>query len=182
MDMFYAMNFMVGLFGVIVLAMTYSYIDKMERIGCACSAYKYRGFIKTWSLIAIGAILVMMFAPVKLVHQMSSPLGKAYAGLSAVFWIMHLVYIALALAYVDHLMKEKCKCSEDKRRELLYYWFWLRVLVIFGTVLVNVIVPLSMTSVANINHEGRDILMATVNPVAAIRKLPKSVKKLSKKM
>lgn len=180
--MHYVMNFLMGLFGVIVLAMTYTYIDKMERMGCACSEYKYRGFIKSWSVIALGVVLVMMFAPVKLVHQMSSQLGQAYAAMSAVFLAVHLVYIVMTLMYIDHLMKEKCKCSEDVRRELLYYWFWVRALAIFGTILISIIVPLSMTSVATINREGSQIMRSTINPANSlrdIRKIPKSLKKFS---
>ena len=185
MDMYYAMNFLMGLFGVIVLAMTYTYIDKMERMGCACSEYKYRGFIKTWSVVALCVVTVMMFAPVKLVHQLSAELGQAYAVFSALFLVAHLVYIVLTLAYIDHLMKEKCKCSEDARRELLYFWFWVRALAIFGSILISIIVPLSLTSVGTINKEGMQIMRSTINPAESIRdirKIPKSLKSSMKKL
>ena len=184
MDIYYAMNFLMGLFGVIVLAMTYTYIDKMERLGCACSEYKYRRFIKIWSVIALGGVLVLMFAPVKLVHQLSAPLGPAYSILAALFYAVHLVYVVMTLMYIDHLMKEKCKCSEDVRRELLYFWFWVRALLMFSSVLVTVIVPLSLTSIALLDKEGSNIMRSTINPansIRDIRKIPKSLKKFTSK-
>ena len=184
MDLYYAMNFLMGLFGVIVLAMTYSYIDKMEKLGCACSEYKYRHFIKTWSVVSLVVVAIMMFVPVKLVHMFSEPMGKAYSVLKTLFLIVHLVYCVLTLMYIDHLMKEKCKCSEDVRRELLYFWFWVRALAIFGSVLVSIVVSLSLTSVATINHEGSKIMQTTINPANAIRdirKIPKSLRAALKK-
>lgn len=181
MDLFYVLNFLMGLFGVIALGLTYTYIDKMEKMGCACSEYKYRDFIKTWSLIALFVVLVMMFAPLKYVNQLSAKMGMAYMVFSALFLVVHVVYIIMTLMYINHLMKEKCKCSEDVRRELLYIWFILRALVIFSIVLFSVIVPLTITSVATINHEGKDIMAATTNPVNSFKKIPKAFKKSMKK-
>lgn len=181
MNLFYVLNFLMGLFGVIALGLTYTYIDKLEKMGCACSAHKYRDFIKTWSLIALFYVLVMMFAPVKMVTQMSAQMGMLYTAFSALFFIVHVVYVVLTLVYINYLITEKCKCSEDVRRELLYVWFILRALVIFSLVLLTILVPLAMTSVGTINAEGKDIMSATVNPVNSAKKIPRTFKKSFRK-
>lgn len=182
MDAFYVLNFLVGLFGIIVLWLTYTYIDKLEKTGCACAQYKYRDFIKTWSLVALFIVLVNMFAPLRLVNQFHDGLGRAYFAFSFVVLIIHLTYIILSLKYLDHMMREKCKCSEDMRRELLYIWFILRALVIFSGLLLAVIIPIGLTSVAVVNSQGKDIMGSTTNPVAGLRKIPKSLKKLKKRV
>jgi uncharacterized membrane protein len=176
MEIFYAMNFLMGLFGLIVLGLTYTYIDKMEKVGCACSEHKYRHFIKVWSLIALIIVGVMMFAPLKLVESFSTELGMAYSVVYVLFLIVHVVYLIMSLMYIDHLVKEKCKCSEDLRRELLYFWFILRALIILGLVILPLFVKLGMTSVGMISDADADIIGATANPVPGLRKVPRSLK------
>jgi ABC-type proline/glycine betaine transport system permease subunit len=164
-----------------MLGLMYTYIDKLEKMGCACSAYKYRDFIKSWSLIALVVVLVMMFAPLGFVQKFHDGLGRAYVAMYFAFLIVHLVYIVLALKYLDHMIREKCKCSEDIRRELLYLWNILRAVVIFSGLIFAVIVPIGLTSVATLNSQGKNILNDTMNPVSGLRKIPKSLKKSLKK-
>jgi hypothetical protein len=182
MDLVHLLTFLTGLFGVIVLGLTYTYIDKMEKMGCACSIHPYRDFIKTWSLVALFVVLVGMFAPVSLVHQFDSSLGRAYAYVSFAFLMAHLVYIVMTLMYIDDLIKKKCACSQDIRRELLYIWFILRALVIFSGLLIVVFIPIGATSMAAVNSQGKNIMTSTTNPLPALRKLPKSLKKSFSRM
>lgn len=182
MDLFYVLNFLTGLFGVIVLGLTYTYIDKMEKMGCACSIHPYRDFIKTWSLVALFVVLVGMFAPVRLVNQFDHSLGRAYGLVSFAFLMVHLVYIVMVLVYIDDLIKKKCACSQDIRRELLYIWNIVRALAIFSGLLFVVFIPIGATGMAAINGQGKTIMASTTNPLPALRKLPKSLKKSFNRM
>lgn len=177
MDTIYILNFLMGLFGLIVLGLTYTYIDKMEKTGCACSEHKYRKFIKSWSLIALVVVAIMMFVPPRLIEEYSSPLGKVYTYLYVLFLLVHVVYLILSLVYIDYLVKEKCRCSEDMRRELLYFWFILRALIILGLVVLPLFIHIGITSVAMVGKSDKDIMGASGNPVPGLRKLPQSLKK-----
>lgn len=181
MNMSYVLNFVLGLFGVVALGLTYTYIDHMEKVGCACAEHKYKGFVKTWSVIALFAVLLNMFAPVDLVDDLHEGLGQAYAFIASLFLIVHIVYVVVTLMYLDYLIKEKCKCSEDSRRELLYIWSIVRALVIVTGLLLSVIIPVSLTSVAAISRQSKNIISNTTNPVSGLRKIPKSLAKTFKK-
>ena len=179
MDIMYAVNFLMGLFGLIILGMTYAYIDKMEKTGCSCSEHKYRNFIKMWSMISFVVVAIMMFAPAGLVSQYSAQMGWVYLWFYKVFLVVHVVYLILSLVYIDYLVKEKCKCSEDMRRELMYYWFIIRAVLILGLVVLPAFITVGMTSVGMLTSasSSKDIFGATGNPIPGIRKLPKSLKK-----
>jgi hypothetical protein len=177
-SLFYIMNFLMGVFGVIVLALTYTYIDKMEKLGCACAEYKYRKFIKTWTLISIAIVGVMIFVPLKMVNNFNEQLGAAYSVFHFLFLIIHVVYLIMTLMYIDHLVKEKCKCSEDIRRELLYVWFILRAIILLALVVLPLFVKLGLTSVAFINRSSNKIVSSSTTPnTKDLQKVPKSLRR-----
>jgi hypothetical protein len=171
------LNFLMGLFGVIILGMTYTYIDKMERLGCACAEHPYRNFIKYWTLVSLFIVVFMMFVPLDVVDGHDSKLGMFYAVFHFLFLVTHLVYLVLSLIYIDHLVKEKCKCSEDVRRELLYFWFLLRAIFLLSVVVIPLFLKLGMTSVAEVNSSEKDIIAATSPRIKDFKKVPKSLRK-----
>lgn len=176
MDLFYVLNFLMGLFGLLVLGLTYTYIEKMERIGCACADFKYKKFIKVWTLIAFAVVAVMMFVPLKTVNEFNQSLGMMYGIFHFLFLSIHIVYLILTLVYIDHLVKEKCKCSEDIRRELLYVWFILRAVLLLAFVVLPLFIKLGLTSVAFIERSGSDVMGSTTPRVKDFKKLPKSLR------
>ena len=176
MDIFYVLNFLMGLFGLFVLGLTYTYIDKMEKLGCACAEFKYKKFIKVWTLIAFAVVAIMMFMPLKMVNEFNHSMGMAYGIFHFLFLSIHIVYLILTLLYIDHLVKEKCKCSEDIRRELLYFWFILRAVLLLAFVVLPLFIKLGLTSVAFIQGSGSDIMGSTTPRVKDFKKLPKSLR------
>jgi hypothetical protein len=166
----------MGLFGLFVLGLTYTYIDKMEKLGCACSEYKYRKFIKVWTIIAFAVVAVMMFVPLKTVNWFNQSLGMTYGVFHFMFLTVHIVYLIMTLMYIDHLVKEKCKCSEDIRRELLYIWFLLRAILLLALVVLPLFIKLGLTSVAFIEGSSADVMASTTPSVKDFKKLPKSLR------
>jgi hypothetical protein len=177
MDIFYVLNFLMGLFGLFMIGLTYTYIDKMEKTGCACAEYKYRKFIKVWTVIAFFVVAVIMFVPVKLVHDFNKQLGQAYVLFHFLFVAVHIVYLIMCLMYINHLVREKCKCSDDSRRELLYIWFIFRAILLLALVVLPLFIKLGMTSIAEIEKSGDSIMKSsTVPSTKDFKKIPKSLR------
>jgi MFS family permease len=122
------------LWNIVLIALfltTYVYVDKMEKTGCECSVHPYRNFVKYFPLYAVAYIIVFMFLPFNLFESVFGPAGTIIQGLLAtLFGIASIVFFVLAFIYSRWLMTEKCKCSEDVRREVLYYWSMLTIVLL----------------------------------------------------
>ena len=80
-------------------------------------------------------------------------------------------------------MQEKCKCSEDIRREILYVWSIIQM-VILGTAIVipfllfnaGIAIALVVSTVNDMNNKADVIEDITVNPLKNIASVPKNIK------
>lgn len=131
----------VVLWNIILIALfltTYAYLDKLEKSGCECAVHPYRNFVKMFPLYAVAYIVVFMFLPFNLFESIFGASGKMIQGLLAtVFGIASIVFFVLAFIYSRWLMTEKCKCSEDTRREVLYYWSMLTIVLLVVLVVLS---------------------------------------------
>ena len=190
MDLAYIVSAVVGVLGIFLLAMTYTYIDKLEKIGCACSEHPYRKFIKNYSVFAIVFLIVtMVFPPAFAAKTFGATVGKVYALIAIPYYLATIVFFVLALVYVRYLMKEKCKCSEDVRREILYIWAILEIVIIsalFVIPLIGFLVSGSLAMASTALDKGSkaapSIRQAAVDPVTTAIKVGDSVKKSLKKL
>jgi len=190
MDLAYLFTFITGSLGIFLLILTYTYIDKLEKIGCACADHPYRNFIKKYCLFAIAFILLsILFPPALAGRVLGLGLGTVYMLVKVLFGIASIVFFVLALIYVRYLMREKCKCSEDIRREVLYVWSIVEIVIVAAAVVVPTMIGVSggafmllRSSVIDGSKRLDGVFDSTVNPVGAAKKVPGNLKKIAKSL
>lgn len=190
MDLAYIAGIIGRFIGIILLFTTYMYIDKLEKMGCACADHPYRKFIKGYSIFAIIYLAITMFLPTKAVAKALGPAGLTmFLMLEILYTIATIVFFVLALIYVRYLMKEKCKCSEDIRRDILYVWSILEIIILSSLVLIPLVVGVAASSYSFVATQAKsvasyhgEVKSAAVNPIGSIRKVPKALKKSIKKL
>lgn len=171
--------------GIFLLILSYTYIDKLEKIGCPCSESKYRKFLKHFSLFAALYLFALMFvSPSALPDMLGSNGVIIFKVVNFIIFVMFFVYFVLALMYTRNLINEKCQCSEDIRREVLYVYSIIEVImlslkVVFGVLLalISGAVAVALATVNNVDNRGTALTDAVRNPLGNIRKIPGDLKK-----
>ena len=172
----------IALFGV-----TYMYIEKMERAGCECALHPYRKFIKYFPVFAVLYLVLTMFNPLFIMKQPA--LAPVLMVMNILYTIGAFVFFIFAIKYINFLVGEKCKCSEDVRREVVYYWSIVHLAIIalglLLVVLAAIFGAIFMSRVPNLKHvaeAGRDIVAQGVRaPLKSVRAIPKAFKRLGSK-
>uniref|UniRef100_A0A6C0CTJ6 Uncharacterized protein n=1 Tax=viral metagenome TaxID=1070528 RepID=A0A6C0CTJ6_9ZZZZ len=176
---------LMSILGIVLMVTTYMYILKLERIACQCAEHPYRNFIKNYILFAIGFLVVTTFVPPAMADKLfGANLAVVYKLIQVLYGFATVIFFIYALIYVRYLVKEKCKCSEDIRREVLYYWS-IAEIVIIGVVLVlpwisKIVLGslgVMMTATKDLLSKESVVREAAVNPFKAARKLPSSLNK-----
>jgi hypothetical protein len=169
--------------GLILLFIAYMYIDKLEKIGCVCAEHPHRKPIKNFLIFAmLYFALTVFFPPAITVKYLGPVTGSIYVALDTIFVLVSLVFFILILKYVRYLTVEKCKCSEDVRREVVYIYAIVEVIILVLLVVLPIVLSiikgafaLAVTSVKEIQHSVDDVSEAVFNPLKAIKKGPKAI-------
>lgn len=190
MDISHIVSAVVGILGIFLLAMTYTYIDKLEKTGCACAEHPYKKYIKGYTIFAIVFLLInMVFPPALAAKTLGVSVGRIYGLITIPYYIATVAFFIMALIYVRYLIKEKCKCSEDVRRDVLYIWAILEIVLISALFIIpllgflingSLMVASSAFSVGS--KSATSIRDAAVDPVSSALKVGDSVKKSLKKL
>jgi MFS family permease len=169
----------LSIIGVVLMGLTYTYIDKLERIKCVCAEHPYKNFIKKYIIFAICFLLVTAFLPPSAVVGLVGPLyGLIYLVIKWIYVIATVVFFVYALRYVQYLTREKCKCSEDIRRDVLYWWS-ITQLVIFAILIVLPFILMVATGAfalavksgkGVVSNLDKTVMMTAVNPVKGAKK------------
>lgn len=189
MDLAYIAQVIFGFVGIFLLFTTYLYIDKLEKMGCACADHPFRKYIKGYTIFAIVFLGITMFVPKsQLVDILGSVGSAAFAIAEVVYLVFTVAFFIMAFMYVRYLMKEKCKCSEDMRRDVLYVWSILEIILLASFFIIPWTLSISLSSYQFLKGEtsrvmtyGKTVRNAAVNPLGALRKMPKSLKDNLKK-
>jgi predicted PurR-regulated permease PerM len=119
-----------------------------------------------------------------IIDTFGSIISGIFAFITFVFYIICVVYFFLTLEYTRFLVNEKCKCSEDIRRELIMAGSIIEITIILLIFMVIIILPIIFNSVTiivqNIDTVEKEVSTAVRNPYASIRSIPKKLKKATK--
>lgn len=185
MDIAWVVGTILSMIGLVILAMFYFYLDKLEKIGCACAEHKYRSFIKKFTVVAfVMSLLSVIATPFLNPKSMGPMFGGVMMFLAMLYVIALFVYFILTLVYIHYLKREKCRCSEEYRREI-YYWFSVLEILILGAV---VVLPLALgllkgsvmllaTTGNKLEHSAAFAMSAVANPVKNVQKVPAALKR-----
>lgn len=181
----YIGNVVLNLFILILLIGVYSYLDKMEAMGCACSQHKNREFIKIFTIFAFVFLAAIIFIPPSFIGD---TFGHTVAGIFVfvkfIFYIVCIVYFYMILDYTRFLINEKCKCSEDIRRELIMAGSIVEISLMVLVLLVIIILPVLFNSITfviqNADEYDKNLTGAFRRPLKTIKSLPNNMKNTGK--
>lgn len=184
----YIGNFVLNLFVFFLLLAVYSYIEKLENIGCACSIHPNRDFIKGYSIFALVFLLfITLIPPTFIIDQFGSMVASIFTFVKFIFYIICIVFFYLILDYTRYLVNEKCKCSDDMRRELVMAGSIVEIALMLLVLLVVIILPIIFNSITfvikQVNSVGtyeKELSMAVLNPVKSVKNIPSKVRSASK--
>uniref|UniRef100_A0A6C0KWM5 Uncharacterized protein n=1 Tax=viral metagenome TaxID=1070528 RepID=A0A6C0KWM5_9ZZZZ len=176
----------IGIIGVFLLVLVYTYVDKLEKIGCDCSSHPYRKYIKGFSIFAIIYVVFMFIIPASVaIRTFGKDMAFVYAIAHVIFAILAIVFFVYSLLYTRYLMKEKCKCSEDSRREILYLWSLIEVILFALIFIIQILLLLAAVTIGAATGmvdivKGNSELVheAVYNPLRSVQRIPKAVRDL----
>jgi hypothetical protein len=168
--------------------MTYTYVDKLEKLGCACSESQYRSYIKSYSIFLIIYLFATMLMPASAIADMFGDVGTyAYMVIRPLVSVATIVFIVLTVMYLRDLVNKKCQCSEDIRREVLYIYYIIEVIlisfaVLYGLMEIVVLGALGTSLNAVKKLASSDVIDNLRNPVKHMKSLPKDLKGFPKRV
>jgi hypothetical protein len=173
---FYSSGFIQIIF-VLLLLIIWSYIYKLENVGCACSDHSNKEFIKTFTIIALAYFAITAFIDVKsIAKSMGIGIVQLLAFGSFIFFLTFVVYIYYAFDYVRYLMNEKCKCSEDLRRDIIAIGTMISLFLFMVLLFTVIIIPILISTLTNLfvkiqvfESEVEEVIK---NPVKSLRNSP----------
>jgi len=177
----YVGNLMISLFIFLLLIAVYSYIEKMEENGCACSEHPNRAFIKKFTAFVLLFLVFIIIVPTSLVsEQFGTTIAGIFTFVKLIFYVICIVYFFMIIDYTRFLVNEKCKCSEDIRREFIMAGSVVEIslfLLILMTVIVLPILFSSASSVfTNMHKYEKEFSSVVKNPYKSMKNIPSKLK------
>ena len=168
-----------------VISLTYLY--KLENINCICAEHPYAPYLKFYMVISAVLLTVNMFVP------FLGPIGETASVIHLVFLVIWcvatIVFFLMAVRYVQYLVKEKCKCSEDVRRQILYIWSVLELTLLALVILLPLfifvimgIVTLFMNTTNMFKSIPESVNESVTNPVKSIQRVPGKLREQLRKV
>lgn len=178
----YIMKMLYSLLVVILLVLIYTYTQNLESKGCECAMTSNSKFIKVFTIFAIVYLLLTAFVSENVIKKyLGDNVLILYKYVDLIFLLVFVYYIYVVFRYTRYLVDEKCKCSEDMRREIIMVGsiielILLVVLFVIGIISTTVFTVL-FSVVKTVEETSKNASDAIRDPIGSIRKIPKSLKK-----
>lgn len=175
----------LNLFVFLLLIAIYTYIDKLEKTGCACAVHPNRNFIKGFSVFALIILSITALIPMSwIINNFGYMTAGLFAFVKFIFYIVCIVFFFMTLEYTRYLVNEKCKCSEDYRRELIMAGSIVEISILLLVFLVIIILPIVFNSVTvivqNMDTFEKEVSTSVRNPYKSIKSIPSKLKTVTK--
>ncbi len=165
---------------VILLIIIYSYLYKLENIGCECSEHPNKEFIKNFTIIALVYFFVTAFISLK---GVAKSMGNVFVQLVSIatfiFFLLFVVYIYYAFEYVRYLTNEKCKCSEDMSRDVIGIGTMISLFLFLTLLFTIIIIPILLSTLSSLLERlevFEDEVENTIrNPLRTIKSTPNRI-------
>jgi len=134
----------VAIITIHILALLW--LQKLESTSCKCSANWKRDYIKYFLyayFVFVGLQLAMYAITGKQLAQSESLFVRV---LVMLFNLFAIVNAFVAIFYVNELKETDCKCSEDVRREMYYYWNVVYLALWALIILLSIVMMIFMAS------------------------------------
>lgn len=180
-------GFILHILIFVLLITIYTYILKLESIGCVCSEHSNKDFIKSFTIISIIFLLFTAFVSMKDINNtFGETITILFSFITLIFYIIFIIYIYMTFDYVRYLINEKCKCSEELRREIIMIGTMIEIILFFVAFLVVIIIPVLIEVVSSILAKlptlKGDIKESINDPIKSMKKVPEKIKNSAKKL
>lgn len=102
--------------GLILSTVILLYVNKLEKIGCECAENWRRKYIQVYAIIMITVAFIDIFAAL----SGNATAYKILNMMSPITFTVGILFAIFGIQYVHYLQKEKCACSEEIGRDVLY--------------------------------------------------------------
>ena len=177
----YIVSVFIKLITIILFGLTYSYITNLEAKGCKCDKSGDSNFIKSFSLFGIIFLFVFMFIPHKLIYNTAGPsLSILINCIEIIFLVVSIYWFYVTYRYTRYLVNEKCKCSNDIRREIIMIGSLIEFIIIFFVFILGLLLSIiGVTMATTINYmvnNKNSIYDILENPIKATKSIPSKLK------
>lgn len=177
----YIGNFILNMFIFLLLIAVYSYIEKMEDLGCVCSEHPNRAFIKNFSAFALLFLIFVIIVPTSLVsEQFGYVIAGIFTFVKLIFYVICIVYFYMIIDYTRFLVNEKCKCSDDIRREFVMAGSVVEISLLILILMVVIVLPILFSSASsvftNMHKYEKELSTAVRNPYKSMKSIPSKFK------
>lgn len=100
-----------GIVSILLFAYIVTFLIKLERTGCKCAMDWRRTYILWYCVYTVALATMVIFNP----HNTSISLA-----LAPITFILGILFIVFTFQYVHKLKNEKCACSDDLARTIMY--------------------------------------------------------------
>ncbi len=178
----YILKFIYSILTIILLVFIYTYLTSLESKGCLCATTPNTAFIKGFTLFAIIYLIFTGFVPDRMVEKtFGVSVFSLYKFIDIIFVLVFIYYIYTVFQYTRYLVNEKCKCSEDIRREIIMIGSLIEFGLIFLLFLLHIIVftigLVAYNVVREINDSADSIRGVIRDPLGSLTKVPKTINK-----
>lgn len=176
----YITKFIYSILTIVLLIFIYTYISSLEEKGCKCAMTSQTAFIKGFTLFAIIYLIFTGFVSDKYFYEIfGSNILILYKYIDLIFIVVFIYYLYVVFQYTRYLVNEKCKCSEDMRREIIMIGSLIEFALIFVLFLLSII-TITIFSVLfgvikGVNEGSGTIHDIINNPVQSLTKVPKKL-------
>jgi hypothetical protein len=137
-------------------------------------------FIKGFTIFAIVYLIFTGLVSDQMIYDnFGSNIVILNKFVDLIFALVFIYYLYEVFKYTRALVREKCKCSEDNRREIIMIGSIIEFILIFVLFLLNIIIVVVLSVVVNVVksiEDGAGDLKGVIrDPVGSISKIPKSI-------
>lgn len=166
---------------VILLVVIYTYIISLENKGCKCALPPNIAFIKGFTIFAI---IYLLFTGLISEQAIKDNFGVNIVIINKfvdlIFALVFIYYLYEVFIYTRRLVNEKCKCSEDMRREIIMVGSIIEFILIFVLfilgIIISVVLGVIFNVVKNVEDGSSDLKGVIRDPVGSISKIPKKIR------
>jgi hypothetical protein len=115
-------------FSFVIYVIFLVYLNKLEKTGCDCALNWKRNYMIAFIVFSMTWNVANIFAP-----------SLRKNGILAIIAVaLSLMFIVVTIQYVNKLKDDKCDCSKEFTRTILYYYAWVMVAMLVITTLYTV--------------------------------------------
>lgn len=174
-------NILLRSISIILFVTIYVYIVHLEKIGCTCAMTGDTNFIKNFSLFGSIYMFITIFIPHSVIQSSGNSMVSFLLSLiDIIFNLVAIYFFYITYRYTRYLVNEKCKCSDDIRKDIISVGSIIIFMLLFFFVVLQILIAVifgaingAITSISKTERSSQNILR---NPVESITKLPSKLK------